>query len=90
MLLDARLEWQNLRTSEFLDSGDYMLITGTDFEDGTINYSTCDYVEKERYEQDKKYSNSKWQYSHYKGWNFRKIGICSRLNNASNIKCRSV
>ena len=51
--MHARIGWQNLRTSEFLDSGDYMLITGTDFQDGTINYSTCHYVEKERYEQDK-------------------------------------
>lgn len=30
-----------------------MLITGTDFENGAINYSTCHYVAKERYEQDK-------------------------------------
>ena len=51
--MHARIGWQNLRTSEFLDSGDYMLITGTDFEDGKVNYSTCHYVEKERYEQDK-------------------------------------
>ena len=51
--MHARIGWQNLRTSEFLDSGDYMLITGTDFKDGVIDYSTCHYVEKERYEQDK-------------------------------------
>lgn len=51
--MHARIGWQNLRTSEFLDSGEYMLITGTDFEDGDINYSTCHYVEKERYDQDK-------------------------------------
>ena len=51
--MHARIGWQNLRTSEFLDSGDYMLITGTDFNDGTINYSTCHFVERERYEQDK-------------------------------------
>ena len=50
--MHARIGWQNLRTSEFLDSGDYMLITGTDFEDGAINYDTCHYVEKERYDQD--------------------------------------
>ena len=30
-----------------------MLITGTDFNDGAVNYSTCHFVEKERYEQDK-------------------------------------
>ena len=53
--MHARIGWQNLRTSEFLDSGDYYLITGTDFEDGRINLSTCHYVEKDRFEQDKKY-----------------------------------
>ena len=51
--MHARIGWQNLRTSEFLDSGEYMLITGTDFDDGRVNYDTCHYVEKERYEQDK-------------------------------------
>lgn len=51
--MHARIGWQNLRTSEFLDDGDYMLITGTDFEDGRINFSTCHYVEKERYDQDR-------------------------------------
>jgi len=52
--MHARIGWQNLRTSEFLDSGEYYLITGTDFENGTINFSSCHYVEKDRYEQDKK------------------------------------
>lgn len=52
--LNARIGWQNLRTSEFLESGDYMLITGTNFHDGTVDYSTVHYVEKNRYEQDTK------------------------------------
>ena len=51
--MHARIGWQNLRTSEFLDSGNYMLITGTDFNDGAINFSTCHYVERERYKQDR-------------------------------------
>ena len=51
--MHARIGWQNLRTSEFLDSGNYMLITGTDFNDGAINFSTCHYVERDRYEQDR-------------------------------------
>ncbi len=51
--MHARIGWQNLRTSEFLDDGDYMLITGTDFEDGRINFLTCHYVEKKRYDQDR-------------------------------------
>ncbi|EGP5370876.1 restriction endonuclease subunit S [Enterococcus faecium] len=52
--MNARIGWQNLRTSEFLDKGDYMLITGTDFKDGAIDYSNIHYVERERFEQDKK------------------------------------
>jgi type I restriction enzyme S subunit len=48
----ARIGWQNLRKDEYLDSGSYMLITGTDFENGRIHYETCKYVSKARYEQD--------------------------------------
>ena len=51
--MHARIGWQNLRKSEFRDSGEYLLITGTDFEQGCIIYSTCHYVSFERYEQDK-------------------------------------
>lgn len=51
--MHARIGWQNLRTTEFLDSGDYYLITGTDFEDGKVNFETCHYVSKNRFEQDK-------------------------------------
>lgn len=52
--INARIGWQNLRTSEFLDSGDYLLITGTDFDNGRVKYSTCHYVEKKRFDQDTK------------------------------------
>ena len=45
--MHARIGWQNLRTSEFLDNGDYMLITGTDFMDGAVNFDTCHYVERD-------------------------------------------
>lgn len=51
--MHARIGWQNLRKSEFLNSGDYYLITGTDFIDGKIDFKNCYYVDKERYEQDK-------------------------------------
>lgn len=51
--MHARIGWQNLRKAEFLESGDYYLITGTDFVDGEIDLSNCHYVDKERYEQDR-------------------------------------
>lgn len=52
--LHARVGWQALKKEEYMDNGDYMLITGTDFIDGKVNYSTCVYVSKERYDMDEK------------------------------------
>lgn len=52
-ILKARIGWQGLTTAEYLKSGDYYLITGTDFKEGYIDWDNCVYVEKERYVQDK-------------------------------------
>ncbi|MDC1276936.1 restriction endonuclease subunit S [Algibacter sp.] len=52
-VLKARIGWQGLTTAEYLDAGDYYLITGTDFKNGYIDWDNCVYVEKLRYDQDK-------------------------------------
>jgi len=51
--LKARIGWQGLTTAEYLPSGEYALVTGTDFIDGTINWNNCSFVEKSRYDQDR-------------------------------------
>lgn len=51
--LKARIGWQGLTTAEYLKSGQYALITGTDFIDGKIDWEGCHFVEKERYDQDR-------------------------------------
>lgn len=51
--LKARIGWQGLTTGEYLPHGDYILITGTDFKDGYIDWKNCCYVSKWRYDQDK-------------------------------------
>ncbi|WP_368489670.1 restriction endonuclease subunit S [Clostridium sp. BJN0013] len=50
--IKARIGWQGLTQKEFLDEGDYYLITGTDFDNGQIDFSNCHYISKERYNQD--------------------------------------
>lgn len=50
--LHARVGWQALKKDEYQQTGDYMLITGTDFNNGSVDYSTCVYVSKERYDMD--------------------------------------
>ena len=53
--LHARIGWQRLTKAEYKATGDYMLITGTDFTlSNEVNYKTCVYVSKDRYVQDPK------------------------------------
>jgi type I restriction enzyme S subunit len=51
--LKARIGWQGLTTSEYLTNGEYYLITGTDFDNGRINWTGCHFVSKFRFDQDK-------------------------------------
>ena len=52
--IHARVGWQALKKDEYMEQGEYMLITGTDFVDGRVDFSTCVYVSKERYDMDEK------------------------------------
>jgi type I restriction enzyme, S subunit len=51
--LKARIGWHGLTTAEYRKSGDYFLITGTEFKNGFIDWENCVYVDEERYKQDK-------------------------------------
>jgi len=48
----GRIGWQGLRADEFLESGDSYVVTGTDFENGRITWSTCYQITKDRYDED--------------------------------------
>lgn len=50
--LKARIGWQGLTTSEYLQSGYAYLVTGTDFYNGRIKWETCHFVDEKRYKQD--------------------------------------
>lgn len=50
--LKARIGWQGLTTAEYKKSGNYLLITGTEFKEGYIDWENCHFVERERYIQD--------------------------------------
>lgn len=51
--IKARIGWQGLKQEEHLEQGDYYLITGTDFVNGSIDFERCKFISKERYIQDK-------------------------------------
>lgn len=48
--LRGRIGWQGLRADEFIEEGPY-LVTGTDFEDGGVNWSTCYHVSEARFQE---------------------------------------
>jgi len=50
--LHARIGWQGLTKKEYLDEGEYYLVTGVDFDNGRIDFEKCHYVTKDRYDQD--------------------------------------
>lgn len=49
--LKGRIGWDGLKSTEFIEEGPY-LITGTDFINGKINWSTCVHITDERFEED--------------------------------------
>ena len=49
----ARIGWQGLTRKEYLEDGEYNLVTGIDFKGNKIDFDKCYYVTKQRYEQDK-------------------------------------
>ena len=51
--LKARIGWQGLTKKEYALTGEYKLVTGTDFTKNLrIDFDSCVFVDKERYEQD--------------------------------------
>lgn len=49
--LKGRIGWDGLKSSEFVEEGPY-LITGTDFDNGGINWNTCVHISEERFQED--------------------------------------
>lgn len=53
-LLKARIGWQGLRSDEFLYEPDLpLLVTGTDFAGGVVNWNNCVRISEKRFEMDK-------------------------------------
>lgn len=51
--LKARIGWQGLTTGEYLQSGSYKLIGGTDFRNARIDWESASFVSKWRFDQDR-------------------------------------
>ena len=82
----ARIGWQRLTSAEFLDYGDYYLVTGWDImPDHTVAFNQCKYVSKERYEQDKKLILSKGDVLLTKDGTLGKVAIIGDLDKPATL-----
>lgn len=48
----GRIGWKGLKSDEFEELSDSYVVTGTDFNDGEVDWSTCYQVSQERYDED--------------------------------------
>lgn len=48
----GRIGWNGLRSDEFLEMSDSIVVTGTDFNNGLINWKTCYQINQARYDED--------------------------------------
>lgn len=48
--MKGRIGWQGLKAEEFIDEGPY-LVTGTDFQNGKVNWETAYHISEARYDE---------------------------------------
>lgn len=78
--MKARIGWQGLTKKEYLNSGNFYLITGTDFLDGTIDFRNCHYVNEDRYAQDANIQINNDDISNFQRRNYWEGGLCRELS----------
>jgi type I restriction enzyme, S subunit len=83
--LKARIGWQALTTEEYLDSGFFFLVTGTDFLNGKVNWSTCHFVDEWRYSQDKNIQLKNGDVLLTKDGTIGKVGYVESLPNPATL-----
>lgn len=77
--LNARIGWQALTTKEYMDSGDYFLVTGTDLINGRVDWSSCHFVDEWRYSQDRKIQLKEGDVLLTKDGTIGKVGYVDKL-----------
>jgi type I restriction enzyme S subunit len=84
-VLKARIGWQGLTTAEYIDSGDFYLVTGTDFKGGYIDWNNCHYVDESRYKQDKNIQLRKHDVLVTKDGTIGKVALVNHLDKPATL-----
>lgn len=82
--LNGRIGWQGLTSSEYQEEGPY-LITGTDFDNGAINFETAVHIEERRWEEAKQIQVKNGDLLITKDGTVGKVAIISGLNDKASL-----
>ena len=86
LYVKGRIGWQSLKKDEYLQHGDYYLITGINInDDNSIDYKSCYYVSKERYEIDESIQLKNGDIILTKDGTIGKIGLISNLDKPATL-----
>ena len=86
LYVKGRIGWQALKKEEYLDKGDYYLITGININnDNSIDYRSCYYVSKERYERDEAIQLKNGDIILTKDGTIGKIGLITNLDKPATL-----
>lgn len=82
--LNGRIGWQGLTSSEYQTEGPY-LITGTDFNNGKINFETAVHIENHRWEEAKHIQIKNGDLLITKDGTVGKVAIVTNLNDKASL-----
>lgn len=86
LYVKGRIGWQALKKEEYLTEGDYYLVTGINIKDDySIDYKSCYYVSKERYEKDEAIQLKDGDIILTKDGTIGKIGLISNLDKPATL-----
>ena len=86
LYVKGRIGWQALKKEEYLTEGDYYLVTGINIKDDySIDYKSCYYVSKERYEKDEAIQLKDGDIILTKDGTIGKIGVISNLDKPATL-----
>lgn len=82
--LHGRIGWQGLTSEEYIDEGPY-LITGTDFQNGEIDWDSCVHISEERWAQADKIQIKDGDLLITKDGTVGKTAIVTNMNNKASL-----
>lgn len=85
LYVKGRIGWKGLKKGEYLKTGDYRIINGSNISNGVIDWSNCGYITKQRYFESPEIMLKKGDILITKDGTIGKVAIVNKLEYPSTI-----